>query len=445
LARASVLLLGLLLVVSLGASSGRAAGGCAVWAAENGNDGARGTQASPFRTIGHLVAAVPAGRTGCLAGGAHFDEHVVFGRPGVHIRSVGAAAILTGTIRFRRSAPGSSVAKLTVRGDDPHAAAIVSVHADRVILTALDVSGPNYVNAHVACVRIGKADGVVVHGLRVHDCTKISSHKVYAPGIVVASGSGARILDNYVFHVPGDGVLLAPNATGARVSHNLFFGNSSGIYLRGSSSGNVISENVVTYSGRWNVHGDGVGSGNVVTANCLWGSALGDVGGRGFQAYGNLVTPPRYAHRGQDFALLPGPCAGKAPRPSLPLGTGAPAHATRPAHAQPKPAAHTLPRFLVRYTLNALPARVQVVSLTFTGLKPGAGVQVRCVSRCSASERLTADPSGNAFSVVLNGRWLPRGAVVDVVERKSGWRSVFARIRVTGLPRGVAIVHGSGR
>jgi parallel beta-helix repeat protein len=445
LARASVILLGVLLGACLGVSNGRAAGGCAAWAAENGNDGARGTQASPFRTIGHLVAAVPAGRTGCLAGGAHFDEHVVFGRPGVHIRSVGAPAILTGTIRFRRSAPGSSVANLTIRGDNPHAAAIVSVHADRVILTSLDVSGPNYVNAHVACVRIGKANGVVVHGLRVHDCTKISSHKVYAPGIVVASGRGARILDNYVFNVPGDGVLLAPNATGAHVSHNLFYGNASGVYLRGSSSGNVISENVVSYSGRWNVHGDGVGSGNVVTANCLWGSTLGDVGGRGFSAYGNLVTSPRYAHRGKNFALLPGPCAGRAPRPSLPLGTAASGHATPPPHTQPKPAGHTLPRFLVRYTLNALPERVQVVSLAFTGLKPGAAVQVRCVSRCSANERLTADPSGNAFSVALNGRWLPRGAVVEVVERKNGWRSVFARIRVTGLPRGVAIEHGTAR
>jgi hypothetical protein len=106
---------------------------------------------------------------------------------------------------------------------------------------------------------------------------------------------------------------------------------------------------------------------------------------------------------------------------------------------RPKPPAH-LPRFTVHYTLRALPSRVQVVGLTFTGLARGATLQLRCTRRCNLSEQLRADPNGTATSAALLGRWLPRGSVLAVTERRGRARAA-ATIRVTGLPKGFRIAH----
>jgi hypothetical protein len=91
--------------------------------------------------------------------------------------------------------------------------------------------------------------------------------------------------------------------------------------------------------------------------------------------------------------------------------------------------------------LRALPSRVQVVSLTFTGLAAGASLDLHCRHGCTVSEHLVADPNGTATSAALLGRWLPRGAVLLATERRGG-STATATITVTGLPRGVRIAHG---
>src|SRR5207244_8578572 len=139
-----------------------------------------------------------------------------------------------------------------------------------------------------------------------------------------AHASGTRILDNFVYHTLGNGIVLAPHAVGARVSHNFLDGNVSGILIGGSrteaSSGNVVADNILSYSGKWNVHTawlGPVGRGNVVTGNCLWKGFAGNLVGTGLAVRRNLVASPRYVDRARRFSLRPGrPCFPKRPRPS---------------------------------------------------------------------------------------------------------------------------------
>jgi hypothetical protein len=150
--------------------------------------------------------------------------------------------------------------------------------------------------------------------------------------------------------------------------------------------------------------------------------------------------------------MRPGPCAAKRPgargattfAPPPRRATQPAAKATPRKSASRKPPPRRLRRFLVQYRLLGLKRRVQVVSLTFSGLVPGASVTLRCVRRCSAQETLTAGRDGTASTGALIGLWLRRGAVVSVREHRSGWVASSARITVVGVPRGVRIEHGSG-
>jgi hypothetical protein len=143
-----------------------------------------------------------------------------------------------------------------------------------------------------------------------------------------------------------------------------------------------------------------------------------------------------------------GPCAAKRPgeRGTSPLvarPAASPKPKPKPVVAR-RPQAKRLARFLVQYRLLGLKARVQVVSLTFSGLKEGASVELRCDRGCSAHERLFVGPDGTASSGALIGAWLRRGAVIAVREHRAGWVASSARITVVGLPNGVRIAHGSG-
>jgi hypothetical protein len=81
------------------------------------------------------------------------------------------------------------------------------------------------------------------------------------------------------------------------------------------------------------------------------------------------------------------------------------------------------------------------VRLGFDKLVPGSSVDLNCSKGCRLSEHLVVGGSGTATSRRLRGRWLRRGAQVDVRARRGGWVGSFARITVTGLPRGVSVSH----
>jgi hypothetical protein len=439
----------------------QSAAGCAQYASNSGRDGASGSIDAPVRSIGRLLAGLHNGETGCLLPGWHFSEHVRvasgggLGQP-LRIRGLGAQRpVLLGHVRVLKTGHDVRFEHIRIEGDGTPARAIVSIAGQRVTLADVAVTGPHYRNASIACIRVGGgARGVAIRRSRVHECTRASTRKIYAPGIVVSDAFRTAISDSIVYHTIGDAIVLAPNAQGSQITHTIIDSNTSGIYIGGVSSGNVVSDNVIAYSGRWNVHGGGgAAHGNVVTRNCLWRGYGANVAGGGFAAYGNLVASPRYVHHSTTFRMEHGPCAAKSPGGSG--GTAAVAPKQQPAptpkpkpkpapRPKPKPVPHRLGRFIVQYRLLGLSGRVQVVGLTFAHLKPGASVDVHCVRRCSARERLTAATDGTASSGALLGMWLPRGAVLAVREQRPGWIPAFARITVVGLPRGIRVAHSAG-
>ena len=450
MARVSVLALLLCALVVRAHGADAAGGRCDLYASASGRETNNGRAGAPVRSLGRLVALLRAGQLGCVAPGTRFDEHVVIatgGAPGKPVRVRGNGAVVNGLVRFTRDGHDVVLSGLQIHGDGSPVPGIVTINGPRNTLLQVAVDGPNYRDANVACIRLGgRARGVVLRRLVVHDCTRARLTNRYAPGIFVAHARGTRIEHTIVYHTQGDAIVLAPDARGTRISHSLLDGNSSGIYIDGKSSGNVIVDNIISFSGRYGVHGDG-GSNNLVAGNCIWRGYTANIAGRGFRARGNLIASPRYVKRAPTFEMRPGPCSAKGPggrTATTARGSVTPKPKPQPKAKpapKPKPAVKPLARFTVHYTLRALPTRVQVVSLTFTGLAGGASVDVRCRSKCSLSERLTADPNGSATSAALIGRWLARGAVLVVTERR-GKSTATATITITGLPRGVRISHG---
>jgi hypothetical protein len=100
-----------------------------------------------------------------------------------------------------------------------------------------------------------------------------------------------------------------------------------------------------------------------------------------------------------------------------------------------------MPRAVVHYRLLGLRARVKVVRLSLTRAVPGAALTVRCVRRCRASTRSAAGADGRASIAGLRGRWLARGAIVEIRVSRAGWGGHVARVTVTGAPKGVRITH----
>jgi Right handed beta helix region len=410
---------------------------CAFWAAEDGADSAPGTRSAPFRTVARLLEALHSGHAGCLVPGSTFAERVVVKRQkaGIALRTGPGRprARIVGGIRVNRGADRVRLAKLVVQGRGPGRRGVVVVRANRVSLVDNDVSGPFLRDRNVPCILLLGVRGTVIDGNRIHNCTRATTRRLYAPGIHVARATGTTIRSNVVFHNVGDGIALSPAARRTHVHHNLIDGNVGGIYLGGdlqhASSGNRIVDNIVSFSGRHAVHssytpGAPVGRDNLVARNCLWRGYAGLLAGTGFRAVGNLVRSPRYVGRPRTYRMRPGPCSSRRP------------------HAYIRRRAPVVGRFLVEYRLLGLPGRVKIVRLGLTGLRAGVRVDLRCVRGCDGVERLRGSADGTAVSVAFRDRWLPRGAAIDVRAHPRGWVGHWARITVVGAPGGVRVEHG---
>ena len=311
-----------LFVIALGAAPDASA--CNRWASSSGSDRATGTAAAPFRSVTRLLRAVPNGGTGCLRRGSWFRERVTIRRP-VTLRSVGGRANLVGQITIARHVPNVRLSGLAVRGSGPGQAAIL-VRGDRARIIGNDISGPGYRNRNTPCILLDGPRDVLIEANRIHNCARVSRRNLYAPGILVSSALRTQILHNVVYHTLGDGIALAPNAQRTRVARNIVDGNTSGIYIGGgprtASSYNVVTRNVISNSGRWNVHSawsGPTGKGNVVASNCLWNGFGGTTSGGGFRLVGNINASPRFRNRPHDFGMGTGPCLVDAPedRPDL--------------------------------------------------------------------------------------------------------------------------------
>jgi hypothetical protein len=411
------------------------AGACTLWVSERGTDVNPGSVDAPFRSVQKLVNSLSPGQVGCLTPGSVFAEPVRIGRPGIELRTApGRRATIRGGVRVLPGADNVVISSLVIQGADVGQLGTVLVEANGVRLLGNDISGRFLPNRNVSCILLERAFGTVIDRNTIHHCTRATTRRLYSAGIVVANASATTILNNFISHTVGDAIALAPNARGSLVHNNLIDGNVGGVYFGGSaqtaSSDNRVVNNIISFSGRYNVHasylpGAPVGQNNVVSGNCLWRGAVANVAGAGvgFHSARNRIASPRYVDRLTSYRLHPGPCYLNRPR----------------GHASRRYA--VLPRFLVRYRLLGLPRAVRVVDLGMVNVLPGATIDVRCVRGCRVSERLLAGRRGTASSVMLRGRWLRRGAVIEVRARKRWWVGHVARIIVTGLPRGVRIHH----
>jgi hypothetical protein len=373
------------------------------------------------------------GQSGCLAGGQTFTEAariVKGGSPGRPVRLLGNGSVLRGGIAIRAS--DVVVSGLRIRGLGERRRGVAVIEGERVAVLHNDITATDIVK-WTPCILVDGAAGTTIDGNTIHECTKVTSRSVAAQGIYVVNSTGTTIANNVVARTSGDGIALS-GARRVAVVRNHVYGNTNGIYLGPGTTQAMVVNNVIAYSGRNNVHGGG-GSANLVTSNCIWKGFGGNVAGGGFAATGNLVRSPRYVNRYRSLALSPGPCRARAPRSKRgaeSVGTAFP----------------VMPDFRVHYRLLGFPGRVRVVALSFTRLVPGARVAVRCARGCSAHEARTVGAAGRAASGSLRGRWLGRGAVLEVVSTAIGWHGAFARVTVVGAPRGVSIAHaclGPGR
>jgi hypothetical protein len=386
--------------------------GCARWAANGGDDGAAGTKRAPFATLGRLVRALKPGQTGCLAPGSTFAENLQIwnaGRPGrpIKLQTQGSPrALLRGSVEVSWRAHDVVLAALRVENTNAGVPAAITVHGTRVSLVRVDVSGTGTTDRPIACIRLERADGAVVDGVDVHTCTRATRTTVYAPGIVVKNAQTVRIRNSFVYHTLGDAIVLGPGTRGARVERTVVDGNEAGV-LFDRAQGSVVANSILSYSGAYNVHARG-GSGNAVTGSCLWKGYKGQVVGRGIAKRGNRVADPRY--RSRPHGVGPGPCFGKRPRSFTNANTnlGAPWPVLR--------------GITVSYGVRGGRAE----RLDFSGLAPGAALDVRCARGCTGHERVKADGGGRASTALLLGG----AGTIELRERRPNWVGAFARVTV---------------
>jgi hypothetical protein len=385
--------------------------------------------ASAHETLGHLLARTPANGVACLPAGSHFSGRAVIART-VTLRPARGGATILGGVTVLRTAPGSTVSGLTIRGRGGGRATVL-VEGDRTRISGNRIDGRGFSDRNTACVLVDRARGAVIDGNRISSCTLAHRSGLSAPGVFVGSGYGTRITNDLITHTAGYGIVLGPNAQHSRVLHDLVDGASGGVLIDGNrvtaSSYNLVESNIFS-----NLGGHGVlvewqgspGKQNAVVSNCIWHAYGGPVtapGGIGVKTDGNLGASPRYANR-TSYTITGGPCLAK--RPSF-----------LPARLP------GLPRFTVHYSLLALPGKVRVDLLRLSGAVSGARVVASCARGCRGSVAVTAH--GSSVSLTLaRGRWVPVGTVITVNETRSGRPGAWARVTVTGAPHGVTIVHG---
>ena len=292
------------------------AAACTGWASERGNDRHSGSAEAPYRTLRQLVRSLGSGQVGCLVAGSTFTERLVVNKAGLTIRTQGSPrAAVVGGVLVIRGADAVRLEQLRIQGSRPRDAAIVEVRANGFQLVGSEVSGPFLLNRDTACVLLESAAWTLLEGNQIHNCTRATTRRLYSPGIFVANADHTTIRHNFVYHTTGDAIVLAPAAMRSVVRNNLIDGNVSGVYLGGSSAENRVTSNIISYSGRFSVHGTPSGSGNFVARNCLWRGFQGNIRGTGYLTTGNLIVSPRYVDRPRTYRVRRGPCFGKRPYP----------------------------------------------------------------------------------------------------------------------------------
>jgi parallel beta-helix repeat protein len=331
-----------LTILSVGLATGllvgTASGGvtCTKYVSTSGSDAAAGSSTAPYRTIAKLVSSLSAGQTGCLKGGtygeyANVTKGGVAGSPIVLRSAPGELATLTNNVYFPSSAHDVTLSHVRLTGTSAGQAMLVQIFGSRVTLSDSDISASD--RRHTCILVDGGVSDVVIQANKIHNCG-VPNLNIYEHGVYLGKTSRTKVVSNTIYaNRSGYAIHLWKNADDSLIANNIVHGNRGGIFVGGSSNGevserNVVRDNVVTWSvdrnGISSYWGSTPGSGNVLQHNCLWKNNVLDVYVTGFTQSGAVIADPLYVNAaGLDFRLAStSPCAGMGPAGSASSSPG---------------------------------------------------------------------------------------------------------------------------
>ena len=320
-----------------GVAAGSSAGTrCALWAAPHGSDASPGTKARPFLTLGKLAASLAPGQTGCLPPGAVFTTREVIagvgsrsGRVTIRTAPGGARAVLADGIETTQASRFLTLTDLAISalGDSATVGVpgTVIVRGYSTALTRSDVGPGTLKDVGRSCVVLDHAGSARIEGNVLHECNG-DSPGLYGAGVLASTSAGARIVHNVIYgNVGGDGIALSPNAQVSRVRFNLVVDNLDGIYFGGdvkvASRDTLVEQNVIAGTKRYVVHSayganHPVGVRNLVRRNCIWSPGAVTAAGVGFRMGANRKVNPRVVtSQGTHRLAASSPCRAYSPRP----------------------------------------------------------------------------------------------------------------------------------
>jgi hypothetical protein len=233
----------------------------------------------------------------------------------------GARAVLSNGIETTQASRYLTLSNLTLKATDDgrDLPGTVILRGFSTALTHSEVGPGTLREAGRSCVVLDHAGSAVIDGNVLHECNGVSPGQ-YGAGVLAATSAGARIVNNVIFGNPGgDGLAFSPNAQVSVARRNLIVDNLGGVYFGGgaktASRGNIVEANVITRSGRFDVHSaftpnGPVGRGNVVRRNCIWSPGAVTAAGTGFTMSGNRKLNARVVTINGRYRLsAASPCA----------------------------------------------------------------------------------------------------------------------------------------
>jgi Right handed beta helix region len=273
-------------------------------------------------SIERFVNALSVGQTGCLQGA--FEQDVEIRRRGVTLRSApGARAYVCGRITVGDSADDVTLRGLRIDGSCTSLNTIY-LRAERTRLLYDEIT-----NRHKgqSCILVGQsptgweADYVTIAHNRIHEC---GSDATRDQGIYLHTTTGTVVTDNAIYDVSAFAMQFWGAVRNSIFAHNVTDGgpgSARGGLIVGAEdgrlpSGNVVKDNIISYTANAGVEGWG-GSGNLVSDNCFAMNRGGATSGSGFSQTNNTVArrSPFVNRNAHDYRLRRGSrCAGKGPR-----------------------------------------------------------------------------------------------------------------------------------
>lgn len=281
-----------------------------------------------MRSAQRLADVVRAGQTGCFRPGTYPGGMTLRrgGGPGsrrivLRLAPGGGTATIVGQLLVSRGADFVTIAGLRLDGTTKTNRPSPLVNARFTVFRRNDVFSSTDRCFVLGDKHFGVARGTILVRNRIHDCGVPGTNQDH--GVYVREAVDVKIDRNVIFDNPDRGIQLFPHATRTLIQHNVIDANGEGVLFSGdetgTSTGNVVTENVITNSRlRWDVESFYrstaiVGTRNIVRDNCVHGGNLGTIKQPlvGFSTASNIEADPGYADAAaRDLRLGPAsPCA----------------------------------------------------------------------------------------------------------------------------------------